>query len=306
MAGLSLLPAAPLVAFAALALPAAALALTMVARRAPRSDRDWAADHSVPARVVLTDAEARIENLRDFRHGPEGTFTPRYQEVTVRLAEVRRVWFVLALFGRAWRGFAHTFLSFELTGSRFIAVSVEARRERHETYSIVGGLLRAFEVTYVVGTEADLVGLRALRGDTLFLYPSRATPEQARALFADMLSRAEALRTEPEFYHTLTRNCATVLREHVNRVAPEPLPFGWAVIFPGYSDALGLEHRLLDTELPIDRARVHFRVDERARHALATGADGDEFSRRIRERPARSRPCSPPSMPDLARPPAGS
>ena len=68
--------------------------------------------------------------------------------------------------------------------------------------------------------------------------------------------------------------------DHVNRVAPEPLPFGWGVIFPGYSDELALERGLLATDLPLAEARARFRVDERARAALADGAA--DFSARIR------------------------
>jgi hypothetical protein len=125
-----------------------------------------------------------------------------------------------------------------------------------------------------------MLGMRALRGDTLYLYPSRATPEQARTMLIDMLERSESLRTSPEFYNTLINNCATNLREHVNKVVSEPLPFGWAVLLPGYSDALALERGLLATELSLEEARVRYRVDEPARVALGEGSE--DFSARIR------------------------
>ena len=268
------------VAFLVVAVVILVLVLSL---RAPRSDRDWAADHAEQARVAFEDGAVRIDRLRDFRHRPGGTFSEAYRDVRYELDEVRGVWFVLAPFAKRWRGLAHSFVSFELTGGRFVAVSVEARRESDEGYSIVGGMLRGLEVTYVVGTEEDVIGLRAVRGDTLFLYPSRATPEQARTLFVDMLSRAESLRTEPEFYNTLLNNCNTILRNHVNhvnRVASEPLPFGWGVLLPGYSDALALRHGLLDTEFSIDEARRHFRIEQRAAAALR---DGRPFSTAIRE-----------------------
>ena len=172
-------------------------------------------------------------------------------------------------------------MSFGLDDGRYLAVSVEARRERGESYSLVGGLTRRFEVTYVIGTESDLIGLRALRGDTLYLYPSHATPAQAQALLADMLRRADELRSRPEFYHTLANNCATNLRDHVNRVVAEPLPYGWGMIFPGYSDELALERGLLATDLPLEQARATYRVDERARAALADQTV--DFSKRIRQ-----------------------
>lgn len=269
----------------ALLLGATAL-VVFVARRAPRTDRDWAADQAVPARITFGDGRVDIENVRDFRHRPDGGYTEGYRNVDYELDDVRRVWFVLAPFAKRWRGLAHGFVSFELTGDRYVAVSVEARREVGEEYSLLGGLLRRFEVTYVVATEEDVIGLRAERGDTLFLYPSRATPEQARAMFVDMLRRAEHLRTEPEFYNTILNNCMTALRDHVNRLEGVSLPYGWGVLLPGYADRLALENGLLDTDLPIEEARRRFRVDERARAALAAEGEGGSFSLAIRDRSA--------------------
>lgn len=249
-------------------------------RRAPRSDRIWAVDHSRPVRADVGAEEVVLHDVRDFEWRSPTEFEERYRTERVALDDVRAVWFVLAPFAERWRGLAHSFVSFELTGDRFLAVSVEARREEAEAYSLARGLWRGFETTYVVGTEHDLVGLRALRGDTLFVYPSRATPEQARSMFVDMMGRAEALRSSPEFYHTILNNCNTNLRTHVNRVASEPLPWGWGILLPGYSDALALDHGLLDTDLDIEAARARFRVDDRARAALGSG---DGFGRAIRQ-----------------------
>jgi hypothetical protein len=256
------------------------LAAVRVAGGAPSAERDWAPDQAVAPGVAFAGSRMTVEGVRDFRHRAGAESEVAYRTESFDLGQVESVWFALAPFAQRWRGLAHTFVSFGLDDGRFLAVSVEARRERDESYSLVGGLTRRFEVAYVIGTESDLIGLRALRGDTLYLYPSRATPEQAAALLADMLRRAEALRARPEFYNTLSNNCATNLRDHVNRVAGEPLPFGWAVVFPGWSDELALERGLLATDLPLEDARRRFRVDERAREALAQ-VDPD-FSERIR------------------------
>jgi hypothetical protein len=262
---------------------AAGVVVVLLLLRTPLSDRDWAADHAVQPRVTFEGSAVQVDSLRDFHHAPDGSFTPGYRSERFDLSDVRGVWFALAPFSNRWDALAHTFVSFELGDGRFLAVSVEARRERNEDYSLLGGLTRRFEVTYVVGTEEDLLGLRAVRGDTLYLYPSRATADQARAMFSDMLRRAESLRSAPEFYNTLLNNCATNLRDHVNHVASEPLPFGWAILLPGYSDELALERGLLDTELPLEEARRRYRVDELARAALEERSP--DFSSRIRGRP---------------------
>lgn len=275
-----------------LVLGAAGAAFSGIMTERPRTDRQWALDQAALPAVERRGDRLVVTNVRDFRYVATGdldpaepvpTPDPTYRTETLDLAEVRGVWMALAPFAERWRGLAHAFVSFELENGRFLAVSVEARRERDEPYTLRGGMTRQLELMYVIGTEADLIGLRALRGDTLYLYPTRADPEQARALLVDMLERAEDLRHAPEFYNTLTHNCVTTLRDHVNRVAEGALPWGWGVLLPGFSDEMALKHGLLDTELPIEDAREHFRVDERARQVLATPGERARFSELIRE-----------------------
>lgn len=246
----------------------------------PSNEREWAEDQARLAHVAFRGGEVRVAGLRDFRHGPDGTVESRYREESYRAEDAVRTWFVLAPFATRYRALAHSFVSFEFEGGRFVAISVEARREEGEEYALLGGMGRAFELAYVVGTEEDLLGLRAVRGDTLFLYPSLATSVQTWALFVDMLGRSQEIQSRPEFYNTLFNNCTTNLRGHVNRLTPGRLPWGWGVLLPGFSDALALERGLLDTALPLGEARERHRVDERARAALASS--GEDFSVRIR------------------------
>lgn len=262
------------------------------AARGPSNERDWAPDHERLAAIAFEGDSMVVTDLRDFDHGPDGTATPRYRTEAFPLDSLERVWFALAPFADRYRGLAHTFVSFEFAHERFLAVSVEARRERDESYGIVGGMLRAFEVIYVVGTERDLIGQRARRGDELYLYPSVATPEQSRAILVDMLTRADGLRADPEMYHTLLNNCTTKIRDHVNRVTAADLPWGWGILLPGFSDELALDEGLLATDLPIDEARRAFRADERARAELEGGGGEESFGARIR-----SVPTSPATAP---------
>lgn len=255
-------------------------------RKRPLSARDWATDHARMIRSEISADRVRVHDLRDFDwSAPQGA-QENYRTETFALDDVRQVWFVLAPFAKRWRGLAHSFISFEFSDDRFLAVSVEARRQSGETYSLLRGVWRGFETTYVVGTERDLIGQRAIRGDTLFLYPSRATPAQARELFVDVMRRADSLRDRPEWYNTFLNNCTTNLRDHVNRIASDPLPWGWGIVLPGYSDALALGHGLLDTNLDIAAARERFRVDPLARAAVGTG---DAFGRTIRAQMPTSR-----------------
>jgi hypothetical protein len=94
-----------------------------------------------------------------------------------------------------------------------------------------------------------------------------------------MLQRAAALRHAPEFYNTLSNSCVSNLAQHVNRLAPGRVPGGRRLLFPGYADAVAHELALIDATLPIDSARAHYRINERARGHL----DAPDFSRRIRQ-----------------------
>jgi hypothetical protein len=146
---------------------------------------------------------------------------------------------------------------------------------------LVGGLLKRFELAYIIGEERDLIGNRVLvQDDDVYVYPVRATTAQARTLFIDMIEAVNALYDRPAFYGTLRRNCTTVILDHVNRVASRRIRYGPRVLLPGYSDALALDLGIIDTDLPLDEARRRFRVNDRA----ARFADDPAFPSRIRHR----------------------
>jgi hypothetical protein len=247
----------------------------------PSHDRPWRPEQAVLPEVTITDGRVHVRNVRDFRYATEDAFAVRYVDRTYDLSKIEGVWFALSPFHPDWRGPAHSFLSFSFADSQFVAVSFEARREVGEAYGLLKGALRAFELMAVVGTEPDVLGLRAVTWeDPLYLYPGRATPAQARALFLAVMRRAQAVSARPEFYHTLTNNCTTNLVDAVNAIAAEPIPYGLDVLLPGYSDELAYERGLIDTDLPLEAARERFLVDPRV---AAAAVDAPDFSFRIRD-----------------------
>lgn len=237
----------------------------------PSGSGAWVSEQALLPEVEIEGSLARVRNVRSFVHGPEGPLEERFVERVYDLDLVTRVWFGLSTFAN-WRGPAHTFLSFEFADSQFVAVSVEARKVVGATYSPVRGLLRSYELMVVVADEPDIIGLRTdVWGDPVHLYPGNATPEQARALLVALLERAEVLRHTPEFYNTLTNNCATNLAAAINRVTPGRLRWSWPLAVPGYSDGWAHRQGLLAVEGPVDDAvRARYRVNERARAAAGS------------------------------------
>jgi hypothetical protein len=247
--------------------------------RQPSHDRDWVSDASRLPRAIMRGDTVRIENVRDFVHHADSSVDERWETRTYDVSLLETVWFGLAPFSRDWRGPAHAFLSFGFAGDRYVSISVEARKEIGESYSMLRGLLKGFELMYVVADERDILGVRALRGDVIELYPIRTTPDKMRALFVEMLERANRIEREPEFYGTLRNNCTTNIIGHVNSLAARPIRWGWRVLLPGYSDAIAFERGLIEGP-SLEEARERHRVDERARVFL----DDPDFSRRIREK----------------------
>ena len=257
----------------------AAIRAAMIAIVRPSNARDWTADQKTLPSATFDGPLVTIRNIRNFQYESVDRYTPAWYDKTFDLRNLESAWLVVEPFGGPLA--AHTFVSFGFGGKDFVAISVEIRKEKGETFSPVKGLLRQYEVMYVVGDERDLIKLRSnYRKDQVYLYPMRTTRERMRAMFVSMLKRANDLAGHPEFYNTLTNTCTTNLVRHVNALIPGRIPLHPAVFFPGYSDRLAYKLGLIDTTLPFDKARELFHINSRAE----TFADDPEFSLRIRER----------------------
>lgn len=244
----------------------------------PAHDRRWIEPQRLLPSARIDGDIVTISNVRNFRwlHGDEAI--PSWETRRYDLNAIDSVWYVLTPFSRDWRGPAHAFVSFGFADGRYLGISVEARREEGEEYSLVGGMMKRFELMYVIADERDLIHLRANRGDDVYLYPIRAEREQVRAMFENMLRRANALHDKPEFYSTLSNNCTSNVLAHVNEVAQRRIPYGFRILLPGYSDQLAHARGLIDTDLPLEQARERYAVSERSRRH----ADDTDYSRLIR------------------------
>lgn len=263
-----------------LAVAAIASYLLLVLFVHPSNERDWSPDQQRLATAELSDDSVRVRNVRNALYRSTTDFDVHWEDRSYDLRRLESVWFVVEPFA-TWRGPAHTFLSFGFGDGDYVAISVEIRKERGESFSPLLGLLRQYELTYIVGDEHDLIGLRTnYRHDDVYLYPMRATPDAARTLFVSMLERANALAAKPEFYNTLTNTCTSNIVDHVNLIAPNPIPFSYKTVLPAYSDDLAFDLGLIDTDLPREQFRAAFRINDLAlKHA-----DGADFSEAIRSR----------------------
>ena len=246
----------------------------------PSNDRDWNADQARVATAEINGDRVRVHNVRHVHYRTTEDFDVQWQERTYDLAQLESVWFIVEPFAD-WRGPAHTFLSFGFAGGDYVAISVEIRKERGESFSPLLGVLRQYELAYVIGDERDLIGLRANhRKDDVYLYPVRTTSARIRTLFVAMIERANAVAAEPEFYNTLGNNCTSNIVDHINVLVPDRIPFSYKTFLPAYADDLAFDLGLIDTDLPRDQFRMPHRINDLA----AQHADSAEFSAAIRSR----------------------
>jgi hypothetical protein len=251
-----------------------------LAAHEPSNARRWAPDHAVLPRAEIAGSVVHVTGVRNFQYSADGRVTPGFQDRSLDLDRLESVSFVLVPFSRRWRAPAHSFVSFGFADSQFIGISVEARRETAEEYGVLPGLLRRYELMYLVADERDLILRRVVKDSSdVYVYPVNATPARARELFLAMLERANGLAARPEFYNTVWNNCTSNLVSHVNAIAPGRIPAGWRTLLPGYADEVALELGLLSDSGHVDDVRRRYLVNERAaRHA----ADR-LFSLRIRQ-----------------------
>jgi len=248
----------------------------------PSNDRDWTDDQKVLANSEINKNLVAIYNIRNFNYRSTEDYDLNYYDKTFDLNQLETVDFLLSTFSD-WKGPAHAFLSFGFNtdqGMEYVSVSVEIRKEKGEDYSPWMGLLKQYELSYVVADERDVVKLRTnYRKDPVYLFPIETTKENIQKLFLSMINRSNDLHENPEFYNTITNACTTNIVDHVNEVVPDRIPWSYKIILPGYSDELAYELNLIDTAVSLEELREKYMINDLAMQY----ADSENFSEMIRK-----------------------
>ena len=242
----------------------------------PSNTRDWTPDVARTARATFHGSRVTIENVRNFNYRSETDYDQRWETLTYNLDRTKGVDLFLSFWGPT--EIAHTILSWDFDDGQHLAISIETRKEKGESYSALWGFFHQYEVYYVVADERDLVGLRTnYRGEQVYLYRIRATAPQARALLIDYLRQVNQLADHPEWYNALTQNCTTTIRGHAQNIGAGG-SFDWRLLANGHLDELLYERGQIDTSLPLVDLRALSNITERAKST----DDSTDFSTRIR------------------------
>ena len=246
----------------------------------PKQDRHWAPEYSRLAYATINGDQVTVHNIRNFDYRTETDFTPRYYTKTFDLAKLDSVDIIASYW--AGEAIAHIIVSFGFAGTDFLAVSIETRRERNESYSSIAGFFKQYELFYVVADERDLVRLRTnYRKDPpedVYLYRiRRRRTGDARRFFLDYIREINSLAKKPKFYNSLTTNCTTSVLTH-SRVNPGSHSLSWKILLSGYVPQYLYERQAVDTNLPFDELKRRSRIN-----AAALAAEkAMDFSQRIR------------------------
>jgi len=244
----------------------------------PSNVQDWRPEVAVLAHATFHGDLVTVHDVRNFDYRTDTDFTRAYYDRTFDLRRLDAV----DLIACYWMGpaIAHIFLSFGF-GDEHLAISIEARKERREGYSTLGGLFKQYELIYVVGDERDLIRLRTnYRKDPpedVYLYRLRGALDGARRLFVEYLKTVNQLRERPAFYDTISANCTNTILLHA-RVNPGSLPFSWKILLSGYTPEYAWEGGRLDRGVPFEELKSRSRINDAARAADRS----PDFSRRIR------------------------
>ena len=244
----------------------------------PSNDRDWSPDQTVLAYAEFHGDSVTMRNIRNCTYRSAEDYSIDHYDKTYDLTKIKTLDYVVTPFLNS-PSLAHLAMSFGFEDDTYLGVSVEIRKEKGEQYAPLKGVLRQFELMYVVADERDLIRLctdHYLNG--VYIYRAKASPEEVRAMFVDVMTRANDLAVHPEFYNTFTNNCTTNIVKHLNRTSRFHVPYGKGILFPGYFDRMVYDLGLIDNDVSFEQLKLRSRVNRQ----VYSNADNPDFSAAIR------------------------
>jgi hypothetical protein len=184
-----------------------------------------------------------------------------YEARKYKLSDIETVNVIISHFDD-FEGLAHIFISFVMKEGENIVMSMETRRELGEEFSPWLGMMRQFEIIYVVGSESDIIGLRTrVRGERVYVYPTIANEDKAQKLFLSLAKEVNAIYENPKMYHTLTSNCTNEITRRVEEISTLDFPLTWKTVLPGYFDEILHEMKVIPADKSFEEIKAQYKVD---------------------------------------------
>ena len=247
--------------------------------KTPSLDREWNLDQKILPEISFSWNIVSVKNIRNFKYKSVDDYEVSYYDKNFNLDEIESLYYIIEPFSEIdWP--AHTMLSFWFKWNKYITISAEIRKEVWENFSPFLWLLNEYEMVYMVWDENDLIKLRANnRKDDVIMYPIKTPKEKIKQMFISLLEKTEDLRKNPEFYNTITNNCATTILYHANLAREDKISWSKEALLPSHSDKIVYELWLIDTKLSLPEARKYYKINDLSMKY----ADSTIYSQKIRK-----------------------
>ncbi len=226
--------------------------------KSPSNDRLWEVGQQKTSSISIDENNrVSIENMRDFdwvlsegivlNLNSNSNKKNNYKNFQFDLSNLESMQVAVSHFS-AINEIAHVFLMFELNNKQKFGFSIEARREKGEKYSLLGGLFGQFELIYLFATEDDLIGLRKSRDEKLFLYPTKINSQEIQKIFQLIINKTNRIASNPKLYHLFFKNCTTGIVDIVEQVSGHKYPKLIQALMPGNAGKALYEMELIASE----------------------------------------------------------
>ena len=220
----------------------------------PSNDRDWSPDVANLASVQVDGNRLTIHNVRNFDYRSETDFTPVWEDRTYDLDKLKTGYFTLCYWGSP--AIAHGIVSFGFDDGRYLAISIETRKQKSQSFSTVQGFFRQYELIYIVADERDVLRLRTnYRKEDLYMYQTRLDPAESRSVLLSYVESINELHDHPQFYNAPDEQLHH--RHRAPRARGHPSAhIGWQLLLSGYAARQAYENGNLDTSMPYEQLQA--------------------------------------------------
>ena len=244
----------------------------------PSNEGPWTPDQAVLPWTEVAGDLATVHNIRNCYYRTVDDYTVRLYSKTFDLRKLTSVDLIVVPFNDN-PAIAHVALSFGFQDRDFLISSVEIRKRTGQSYGTVSGFFNQYTIMYVLTDEHDFIWKETTGfQQEAYIYRTKATPRQAQEMFVDVMGRVNKLVREPEFYNTITNNCTTNIRNHVNHLLPDKVPYNYHVLLPGYAPEMAYDLGLIEKKGTFEETKAAAKVNYNA----YLYADDPQFSRKIR------------------------
>jgi hypothetical protein len=229
----------------------------------PQLNKEWAEDSKILPSIQIENNIVTISNIRDWRYGHQEVISNTYFTDVFDVEKIKNTYLLFNPFGD-WEGVGHFWFVFEFEDNKTISVSVEARREKDESYSAIRGLFNTYELWYSFGSVQDHITRRVVyHNEDVYKYPLLISQESSKALFLEMVYDAQQLETQPRFYNTVSSNCTNILADAANRVQKGSIPLHYSRVFTGFSDNQLYDLKFIPHDKPFEQIYEEAYINEK-------------------------------------------